>query len=94
MFFLVLLTSVFSSEYLVCLLTRAMSLLLLGPTDMTKGENLTKTNATSKIKAPLFTGTFYLESSDNFEAYLTELGVGYILRQLALLALPIVTIDR
>ena len=94
MFFLGLLTSVFSSKYLVCLLTRAMSLLFLGPGDLTKGEGLVKTNTTSEIATPLYIGTFYLESSDNFEAYLTELGVGYILRQLAMLALPIITIDR
>ena len=70
-------------------------LLFLGPGDLTKGEGLVKTNTTSEIAAaPLYIGTFYLESSDNFEAYLTELGVGYILRQLAMLALPIITIDR
>ena len=41
-----------------------------------------------------FDGTFYLDSSENFEPYLTELGVGYFLRQLAMLALPMVTVKR
>ena len=42
----------------------------------------------------IFTGTFYLHSSDNFESYLAELGVGYFLRKLAMLATPIVTVQR
>jgi hypothetical protein len=39
-------------------------------------------------------GTFYLHSSSNFDAYLAELGVSYILRQLALLASPVITVGR
>ena len=40
------------------------------------------------------TGTFYLHSSEGFDSYLAELGVGYILRQLAALAFPIITVSR
>ena len=36
----------------------------------------------------------YLGSSENFDAYLAELGVNFILRNLASLAKPTVTIDR
>ena len=94
MFFLFLLTSVMSSEYLVCLLMRAQMLLFLGP------EHADSLNKTKEINIkPLeedlfFNGTFYLDSSENFEPYLTELGVGYFLRQLAMLAFPIVTVAR
>ena len=97
MFFLTLLTSVLSSEYLVCLLTRSCMLLFLGPGDLHTEDTA---NYTKKIEIKpaepdlFFNGTFYLDSSDNFEPYLTELGVGYFLRQLAMLAFPIVTVKR
>ena len=42
----------------------------------------------------LYNGTYYYVSSDNFENYLTELGVGYFLRKLALLAFPIISVTR
>ena len=35
-----------------------------------------------------------LEESSNFDGYLKELGVGFILRQLAQVAQPTVTVDR
>ena len=41
----------------------------------------------------LMEGSFHLHSSDNFDSYLEELGVGYILRQLAALAFPIITVS-
>jgi len=65
-------------------------LLFLGP------EHANDTNEIDDrlSESDVFTGTFYLDSSDNFDSYLTELGVGYFLRQLALLALPIVTVQR
>ena len=97
MFFLTCLTSVLSSEYLTCLLTRALMLLILGPSDL---HTEVATNYTDRVgiqpvtTEDFFNGTFYLESSDNFDTYLTELGVGYFLRQLALLAFPIVTVQR
>ena len=97
MFFLTCLTSVLSSEYLTCLLTRAFMLLILGPSDLNMEEAANNTKEVGIKPATteqFFTGTFYLDSSDNFDTYLTELGVGYFLRQLALLAFPIVTIQR
>ena len=97
MFFLSLLTSVLSSEYLVCLLTRSCMLLFLGPGDLRTEDTANYTKVIEiKPAAPdlFFNGTFYLDSSDNFEPYLTELGVGYFLRQLAMLAFPIVTVKR
>ena len=42
----------------------------------------------------LLTGTYKLDSSQNFESYLKELGIGYFLRKLALLASPTVTTKR
>merc|ERR1719347_933800 len=39
-------------------------------------------------------GTFELKSSNNFENYLAEMGVNYFLRQLAMLAQPVVTFSR
>ena len=42
----------------------------------------------------LLPGTYKLDSSQNFETYLKELGVGYFLRKLALLASPTVTVKR
>ena len=98
MFFLTCLTSVLSSEYLTCLLTRAIMLLILGPSDLNMEEAANNTSNDVGMKPAttekFFTGTFYLDSSDNFDNYLTELGVGYFLRQLALLAFPIVTVQR
>ena len=42
----------------------------------------------------LLPGTYTLDSSQNFETYLKELGVGYFVRKLALLASPTVTVKR
>ena len=39
-------------------------------------------------------GTYSLESSSNFDSYLKELGVGFLLRQVAQVAQPTVTVDR
>jgi len=46
------------------------------------------------VQDDLIPGTYKLDSSNNFNAYLKELGVGYFLRKLAMLASPVVTIDR
>ena len=75
---------------------RGVLLLFLGqdsplPPPPTTNNTTTTSSSSSEI---LMSGTFYLHSSDNFDAYLTELGVGFILRQLASLAYPIVTVDR
>ncbi len=39
-------------------------------------------------------GTYHLGPTHNFDAYLAELGVSFILRRLASLASPTVTISR
>ena len=95
MFLLALLTSVMSSEYLVRLLIRSQMLLFLGPEDAYYA-NYTQELEVSEPSETIFfiDGSFYLDSSENFEPYLTELGVGYFLRQLAMLAFPIVTVKR
>jgi len=67
------------------LILRSLLLLFLGPPD--RGPSII--NSTSLIE-----GTYNLESSENFNAYLQELGVSYILRNLASLAKPTVTISR
>ena len=41
----------------------------------------------------LMEGSIHHHSSDNYDSYLEELGVGYILRQLAALAFPIITVS-
>ena len=95
MFLLALITSVMSSEYLVRLLIRSQMLLFLGPEDVYYANNTQKLVVSEHSETDsFFNGTFYLDSSENFEQYLTELGVGYFLRQLAMLALPMVTIKR
>ena len=72
---------------------RSQMLLFLGPEDL-HSTNHTETSVVKTLETDFFNGTFYLDSSDNFGGYLTELGVGYFLRQLAMLALPIVTVKR
>ena len=95
MFLLALLTSVMSSEYLVRLLIRSQMLLFLGPEDVYFANNTQELVVSEPSETDsLFNGTFYLDSSEKFGAYLTQLGVGYFLRQLAMLALPLVTIKR
>jgi len=97
MFFMFFVTSVLSSEYMVNLLMRAGLMMFLGPENVEMNFNTQINNDTqdlSGLEDPLYNGTYYYVSSDNFENYLTELGVGYFLRKLALLAFPIITVTR
>jgi len=89
-----ILASVSSSEYLVTLITRGLLLLFLGAEDLRRSgpSNSTSSNRTTSPSS-LMSGTFHLHSSDNFDAYLSELGVSFILRQLASLAFPIITVE-
>jgi len=89
-----ILASVSSSEYLVTLITRGLLLLFLGAEDLRRSgpNNSTSSNRTTSPSS-LMSGTFHLHSSDNFDAYLSELGVSFILRQLASLAFPIITVE-
>lgn len=97
MFFL---TSVLNSEYLLNILLRANLLLFLGADNVSLSDiDVANNNSANDVSALdndmlLINGTFYYDSSDNFENYLSELGVGYFLRKLALLAFPIITISR
>ena len=94
MFFMVILTSVLSSEYLVNLLLQAhLSLFLGSPQDnFTVPDNLTAD--INNTQESFIDGSYFYEKSENFDEYLTELGVGYFLRQLAALAYPILTVKR
>jgi len=91
MLFMVIFTSVLSSEYLLNLLLQAHLTLFLGKSqdnfNITTDDNLTSEES-------FINGTYFYEKSDNFDEYLTELGVGYFLRQLAALAYPILTVRR
>ena len=90
-------TGVFSSEYLINLLLRATLLLFLGENINTRStSNQTFISGTDNLTSEVahYEGSFFYDHSDNFENYLTELGVGYFLRKLALLAFPIVTVSR
>ena len=95
MFFMFFVTSVLSSEYLVNLLMRAHLMMFLGPENVNMDLNIpmNDTQDLSELDS-LYNGTYYYVSSDNFENYLTELGVGYFLRKLALLAFPIISVTR
>lgn len=89
-----ILVSASSSEYLVTLITRGILLLFLGPEDLRpSGTNHSLSLNETMLPSSLMAGTFHLHSSDNFDAYLSELGVSFILRQLASLAFPIITVE-
>ena len=93
MLFMVILTSVLSSDYLVNLLLQAHLSLFLG----TPQDNFNMTDnlpAFNNSQESFIEGSYFYEKSDNFDEYLTELGVGYFLRQLAALAYPILTVKR
>ena len=93
----------------ICLIQifRGIMLVLLGPgdslppfpTNETNPSLYTDTTADHNSSSSedslldLMEGSFHLHSSDNFDSYLEELGVGYILRQLAALAFPIITVS-
>ena len=97
MFFMAFLTGVFSSEYLINLLMRAILLLFLGAENINTRSSSNQTSLSTdnlNSEVPYYEGSFFYDHSDNFENYLTELGVGYFLRKLALLAFPIVTVTR
>ena len=83
-----------SSEYTVKMIMEALALLILGPRDL----NSTPSNLNNRKKEEkydsLFNGTFYLDSSEGFEEYLEELGVNFLYRKLAMLSMPIITVNR
>jgi hypothetical protein len=76
------------SEEVTMLVVRSLlNLFMGGPTQPTNALN-------SRTNSNLMEGTFHLSTAHNFDAYLAELGVSYLLRRLASLASPTVTISR
>ena len=94
MFFLFFFTSFLSSEYLMSILLRANLLMFLGANNINSSSTLASNVSVEQTTDSLYNGTYYYESSDNFDRYLQELGVGYFLRKLAALAFPIITVSR
>ena len=94
MILLTMMAYMMSSEYTVKMIMEALALLILGPRDL----NSTPSNLNNRKKEEkydsLFTGTFYLDSSEGFEEYLEELGVNFLYRKLAMLSMPIITVNR
>jgi len=88
MLFFLLLSSTLLSKDIFALILRSLFLLFLGKGTLQSGGT-SPSNSSSIIE-----GTYYLESSTNFDNYLAELGVNFILRNLASLAKPTVTISR
>ncbi len=54
----------------------------------------TMTDSAAVASNSHITGSYYFKSSENFQDYLKELGVSYVLRSLAGLASPVVTISK
>jgi hypothetical protein len=71
------------------MVVRALLALFLGHTN-----NNASANSNHNSNSNLIEGTFQLATAHNFEAYLAELGVNYVLRRLASLANPTVSISR
>ena len=99
MYNLYLISSGLLSEEVTMLVVRSLLALFLGsPTysssSSSSSNNNSQNSSSSRSHSNLIEGTFQLESAHNFEAYLAELGVNIILRRLASLANPTVTISR
>ena len=62
------------------LLLMSVMVLPLGSEDIHSADNMV--------------GTFYFKSKENLEPYMKELGVDPVLRMLAMIASPIVTVAR
>lgn len=87
-FFLTLSLSMLSTD-VWSLILRSLFHLFMGPGRSFQG------NLYSPASSPcIMEGTFSLGTSTNFDAYLSELGVNFILRNLAKLAKPTVSISR
>ena len=83
----------------ITILVKSIILLLLGPPnlegffDTNSTLNLNNTETDSLCNYNYVPGVYSFESSTNFDNYLKALGVGFIMRQLAGLAQPVVTIS-
>jgi len=88
MLFTLFLSSSILSADVFSMLLKAILYLFMGYPNSQGGFHEVSNTST------LMEGSYYLESSSNFDAYLAELGVGYILRNLAQLAKPTIHISR
>lgn len=89
LFSLVLSSSVFSVD-IFSMILKSLLVLFLGKNDV----NVRGRSNLESAKPLLILGKYHLESTENFDEYLYELGVSYILRNLARLAKPTITISR
>merc|ERR1712226_1427533 len=65
---------------------------LLEPDSIVPNPNIPSTSI--KLNTSLIEGVYNYHSSENFDAYLQELGVSWYLRSLAAIAAPVVSISR
>ena len=63
-------------------------------TEASRRSLTTSTGANIKDEMSLITGIYTFESKENFQNYLKELGVPYVLRSLASMATPVITISK
>jgi hypothetical protein len=70
------------------MILKSLLVLFLGKNDVQGRANLTD------AKPLMILGKYHLGATENFDEYLYELGVSYILRNLAKLAKPTITISR
>ena len=94
---------ILSSKTGITILVKSIILLLLGPPNLegffdsnstfALNNTTSDTEPTSLCDYQNVPGVYSFESSTNFDNYLKALGVGFIMRQLASLAQPVVTIS-
>merc|ERR1712061_760690 len=70
-----------------------MAMLTLCGTLRVPSQNITSINIIN-LNTSLVEGVYNYHSSENFDAYLEELGVSWYLRDLAAIAAPVVSISR
>ena len=63
-------------------------------TDASAVSLMSSTDASTTPEMSLITGIYTFESEDNFQKYLKKLGVPYVLRSLASMATPVITISK
>ena len=63
-------------------------------TDASAVSLMSSTDASTTPGMSLITGIYTYESEENFQNYLKKLGVPYVLRSLASMATPVMTISK
>ena len=94
---------ILSSQTGITILVKSIMILLFGPPNLDSffsQDNITMVTNSSQVlddrelcEYENANGTYKYESASNFQDYLKALGVGFIMRQLASLAQPTVTIS-